>query len=64
MTTILKCTCNHKDQDKLYGKGKRLHNVSGDGTKAFCTVCCPSNVRDKRVPGRPARTFKVIRSNV
>jgi len=40
---ILQCTCIHPYQDKLYGKGKRVHNQmqrSGGGAiKYRCTVC-------------------------
>lgn len=38
-TMVLSCTCKHDFQDKQYGKGNRLHNVSGNGGKAACTVC-------------------------
>lgn len=40
---IKKCNCEHKDQDKRYGQGNRVHNkainkVTGkDGW--VCTVC-------------------------
>lgn len=43
---ILPCTCVHEEQDKLYGKGKRVHNVNENGD-AFCTVCSPSYRRNK-----------------
>lgn len=34
---IIKCTCNHKAQDELNGKGMRVANT---GTKEVrCTVC-------------------------
>jgi len=34
------CTCKHTDQDKLNGKGIRVHTVSAkEGTR--CTVCGP-----------------------
>ena len=39
---ILKCSCEHKYQDKKYGKGLRVHNpVKGRGDKPdwCCTVC-------------------------
>lgn len=36
-TKILKCDCKHDVQDKIYGKGNRLHNK---GLKQYtCTVC-------------------------
>jgi len=36
-TRIIKCTCKHKDQDKIYDLGQRVHNSCGDGYR--CTVC-------------------------
>ena len=42
-TKIVKCVCNHTEQDKLYGKGNRLANhAPSKGTKPNryrCTVC-------------------------
>lgn len=61
MTVIKSCTCDHEAQDIIYGKGKRVHNLSQDDKKAYCTVCCPSNKRDKRIPGRPMRTAKILK---
>lgn len=46
MTIVRKCTCNHAQQDKMYGKGQRLHNIV-DGekhtVKGRCTVCEKEN---------------------
>lgn len=38
---IKSCDCQHEFQDKTYGKGQRVHNVSGTGSggKTKCTVC-------------------------
>lgn len=42
---LIKCTCPHEEQDRLYGRGVRLHNPGGKpntkefGTKARCSVC-------------------------
>lgn len=43
---ILSCSCSHAFQDKEYGKGQRVHNLSVkvEGTKRTekgwrCTVC-------------------------
>jgi len=36
-TEIKPCTCEHKSQDKLYGKGRRVFNLGLKG--ATCTVC-------------------------
>lgn len=37
------CDCEHKGQDEIYGKGKRLGNATQKGTKDSvvyrCTVC-------------------------
>ena len=42
-TTTLPCKCTDKDQDKIYGLGKRLHNLGfakgKPNGKAKCTVC-------------------------
>lgn len=45
-TQIIPCTCSHEEQDKMYGKGMRVHNVNTKGD-AFCTVCSPSYRRNK-----------------
>jgi len=42
--SIKKCTCKHDGQDKLHGKGMRVHNKTkiGKGStevKYRCTVC-------------------------
>jgi len=44
LTSVKKCDCKHKDQDKMYGKDMRLHNVCKDGKAWRCTVC--SNVKN------------------
>lgn len=41
---ILPCTCDHKDQDQLHGKGRRVHNMlasskQGGVREARCTIC-------------------------
>jgi hypothetical protein len=39
---ILKCSCQHKAQDKFHGTGKRVHKEAKDvsgGVKWRCTVC-------------------------
>ena len=42
-TKVLKCTCEHADQDKLYGSKMRVHNkmkeAAGIADKGRCTVC-------------------------
>ena len=37
MTEVKKCTCNHEEQDKIYGHGMRLFNKANKGMR--CTVC-------------------------
>lgn len=37
-TKSLPCTCAHEFQDKTYGTGKRVHNLTSK-TKWRCTVC-------------------------
>jgi len=46
---ILKCTCEHEFQDKVYGKGMRVHNINKKG-EAACTVCTPRLVINKMSP--------------
>ena len=46
--TVKPCNCESNFQDKEYGKGKRIHTVSADGTKAHCTVCEGSGKNAKR----------------
>jgi hypothetical protein len=36
---ILNCTCNIPYQDKIYGMGKRVHNLKKTGMEANCTGC-------------------------
>ena len=39
-TSILRCTCEHPFQDRVYGTGMRVHNNMGaQGGGARCTVC-------------------------
>jgi len=45
MVVIESCTCSHVYQDKLYGKGKRVHNIMlkdnhpNPKGRLRCTVC-------------------------
>lgn len=39
---IKNCTCEHKEQDEMYGKGRRVKNLAKgkNGEKIYrCTVC-------------------------
>ena len=43
-TLILPCSCKHTTQDKMYGKGNRVHNMimnpeKHGGATWRCTVC-------------------------
>ena len=38
---IGRCTCKHNWQDRKYGKGKRVKNVTTKGYR--CTVCGTEN---------------------
>ena len=49
---ILKCTCPHKEQDRLHGPGNRVHNEMKEvsGTTSFrCTIC----LKDKTASSTP-----------
>lgn len=49
-TIILPCSCQHKDQDEMYGKGMRVHNISGKAGSelAYCTVCTPRRLSTEK----------------
>ena len=34
---IMKCKCKHEGQDRIHGKGERVHNEATTGFR--CTVC-------------------------
>jgi len=39
---VKRCNCQHKSQDKLYGKGNRVHNIGrgrNNEKTHRCTVC-------------------------
>jgi hypothetical protein len=39
---IKKCTCEHKDQDSMHGKGMRVHTPINNKTNPNdwrCTIC-------------------------
>lgn len=63
-TVTLPCKCNSDFQDEAYGKGNRLHNISEDRKKAYCTVCVGSSrlakQNSKSSPPTSARSFKGI----
>ena len=51
----LRCTCKHKDQDQILGKGIRGHNrckpKTKDGTWWRCMVC----LDEKFIPGKQTK---------
>jgi len=46
-TVVLDCTCTDEQQDRIYGKKRRLHNLGfskgKENGKAYCTVCSVPN---------------------
>lgn len=42
-TKVMKCSCEHQGQDRMYGKGNRLFNVTIKGKQGpevyRCTIC-------------------------
>lgn len=42
---ILRCTCKHEYQDKIHGRGLRVHTMKAD-KKYVCTVCRTERTRD------------------
>lgn len=49
-TSVIRCKCVHKDQDEMYGKGMRIHNVCKQGKGWRCTVC--QDVKQRNEPGK------------
>ncbi|MEW6482869.1 MAG: hypothetical protein AB1397_07765 [bacterium] len=50
---IKQCNCENNFQDERYGKGMRVFNTAGKGTKLRCTVCgreipMPNEKNDKK----------------
>ena len=45
---IKTCTCEHKDQDEMYGKGQRVHNLGTKTNVWRCTVC----LKEKSIKGQ------------
>lgn len=43
-TKVQPCTCKSEYQDKLYGKGMRVHNHGVKLDVYTCTVCKPNRV--------------------
>jgi len=47
---ILPCTCKHEGQDKLHGKGNRVHNPHVNNMVLYgrCTVCLNSKPASRK----------------
>lgn len=60
MSIIMKCSCKHEFQDKQYGPGMRVHNVSESKKEAYCTVCSPSHRKNKQGVTAFAKDNKVF----
>ena len=61
---IKKCGCVHAHQDKLHGKGKRVHNaLSGRGRESGhrCTVC--KDVKTATFVAKSDKSVKVVRKS-
>jgi len=43
MTRIMKCNCINTAQDKIYGKGRRVHNSLERDDEWRCTSCAKVN---------------------
>lgn len=61
-TIVLPCACEHHEQDKMYGKNRRLHNISSGDGKAACTVCggrnTPADKNKNEIAALPAMGIK------
>lgn len=44
---IRKCTCDHKDQDEMYGNRMRVHTPTEKGYR--CTVCLNHKNVDRKI---------------
>jgi len=55
---IAPCSCEHEFQDKMYGKNMRVHNVSGNNEKIYCTVCCVNPANPKVKNSKPYKNAK------
>jgi len=48
-SAIINCTCDHDFQDRMYGRKKRVGNMTRTEGEARCTVCeKTSNYRKKK----------------
>ena len=58
---VLSCNCKDEQQDAMYGKGLRLHNLSPDKKTAYCTVCSMNNIKRKMQDPKPPKGGKPVR---
>lgn len=51
MTKVLSCNCPNEQQDKIHGRGLRVHNLAKPTNPVMrCTVC--SNEKAASVPAK------------
>lgn len=56
---ILNCTCVQTYQDKLYGVGKRVHNLKKTGAEANCSGCGTKHLTGRAALAEKAKADKV-----
>ena len=59
-TRILKCNCENPQQDRIYGRGRPLHNPMLSRNAGFrgyrCTVCFKETAIDRKpIPHKPRK---------
>lgn len=59
-TVILECTCVQTYQDKLYGRGKRVHNLKKTGAEANCTGCGTKHLTGRAALEDKKKADKVV----
>jgi hypothetical protein len=59
MSQILKCTCTHSFQDKMYGRGFRVHTILKQDGQARCTVCGTTHSYSSKVHKEEAKKATV-----
>jgi len=60
--SIKKCTCKHDGQDKLHGKGMRVHNKTkiGKGSTEVSTDALYAKLRGSKMPYRISPKNKTV----
>lgn len=52
---IMRCTCDHKGQDALHGRGMRVFNERTNNKAARCTVCGKDGKASVDTPPKKAK---------